>query len=347
MEVFLQDLRYGFRQLVKNPGFAIIAIVTLALGIGSNTALFTVVNGVLIGPLPLTHPDELVAIASQTANFHESSISFPNLEDWQKDNRVFTGLCVYRVNVFVMTGNEEPERLHAQMISAEFFPVLGLNPVLGRVFSKEEDRPGAQPVVLLDDSYWKNKFASSREVLGRSLILNGQSYTITGVVHGRCPFFDPVQVFVSLGQWNDPLFRDRRVGMGTRAIARLKPGVTLVQARADTASGAKNLAETYPDAAKGTGIAVEPLKKDIVGDVQVSLFVLLGAVGFVLLIACAHGANRLLARSAGRAREFAIRVAIGADANRVLRQLLTESVLLGIIGGLLGLALAQWGTRIA
>src|ERR1700683_1122455 len=346
MEVFLQDLRYGFRQLVKNPGFAIIAIVTLALGIGSNTALFTVVNGVLIGPLPFTHPDEFVAIASQTANFHESSISFPNLEDWQKDNRVFTGLAGYRGNDFVMTGNGEPERLHAQMISAEFFPVLGLNPVLGRVFSKEEDRPGAQPVVLLDDSYWKNKFASSREVLGRSLILNGQSYKITGVVHGRCPFFDPVQVFVSLGQWNDPLFRDRRVGMGTRAIARLKPGVTLVQARADTASVAKNLAETYPDADKDTVIALVPLKKDIVGDIEGTLFVLLGAVGFVLLIACANVANLLLARSTGRAREFAIRVAIGADANRVLRQLLTESVLLGIIGGLLGLALAQWGTRI-
>lgn len=346
MEVLFQDLRYGFRQLIQNPGFAIIAILTLALGIGANTALFTVVNGVLIDPLPFPQPNQLVALANRTANFQEASVSFPNLEDWQKDNRVFTGLAGYRPNDYVVTGTGEPERLHGEMISAEFFPALGVNPVIGRLFTKEEDRPGAQPVVLLDEGFWKSKFGASPDVLGRNITLNGNSYTVIGVVHGRVPFFDPVEIFVSLGQWNDALFRDRRVGMGLRAVARMKPGVSLEQARADMDGIGRSLAEMYPDADKGSSPAVEPLKKDIVGDVQVSLFVLLGAVGFVLLIACANVANLLLARSTGRAREFAIRVAIGANTNRVLRQLLTESVLVGICGGLLGLALAHWGTTV-
>jgi predicted permease len=346
MELFLQDLRYGFRQLVKNPGFAIIAILTLGLGIGANTALFTVVNGVLIDPLPFSKPNQLVAVASKTADFQESSISFPNLEDWQKENRVFTGLAGYRPNDYVLIGTGEPERIHGEMISADYFAVLGVNPIIGRLFTKDEDRAGAQPVVLLDEGYWKTKFGGSPAVLGRNLTLNGQGYTIIGVVHGRVPFTDPVEVFVPVGQWTDPLFRDRRTGMGMRAIARMKPGVTLPQAQADMEGIARSLAEAYPEADKGSGIFMQSLKKDIVGDVQVSLFVLLGAVGFVLLIACANVANLLLARSAGRSREFAIRVAIGANTNRVVRQLLTESVLLGIGGGLLGLAFAHWGTRI-
>jgi len=343
---FWQDVRYGLRVLGKNPGFTAVAVLTLALGIGANTALFSVVNGVLLNPLPFPNPTELVAVYSRTATFQESSISYPNFLDWQKDNHSFASLSAFRSDDFNMTGVGEPERLHAHMISAEFFPALGLLPLLGRNFTPEEDRAGAGPVAILSDGTWKRKFGSSPEVLGRSITLNGKAYTVIGVAPGGITGLSPSDVYVPIGQWNDPTFRDRRISMGMNSIGRLKPGVSIEQARADMERVAKNLEAAYPEADKGSGVTLVPLKTDVVGDVRGILLVLLGAVSFVLLIACANVANLLLARSTGRAREFAIRSALGAGPGRVIRQLLTESVLLGIAGGCVGLGLAKLGTKV-
>ncbi len=345
MTNFWQDIRHALRVLSNSRGFAAIAILTLALGIGANTALFSIVNGVLLNPLPFPNPDELYAVYSKTTSFEQSSISYPNLLDWQKQNHSFAALGAFRADDFNMTGAGEPERLHGHMISVEFFPALGLTPIAGRNFRPEEDRAGAGPVAILGDGLWKRKFASSPEVAGKNITLNGKSYTIVGVAKGLLPGLSPSDVYVPLGQWTDPTFLDRRISMGTNSIGRLKPGVSLAQARADMDSVAQNLANAYPEVDKGTGITLVPLKADTVGNVQGILLVLLGAVGFVLLIACANVANLLLARSTGRTREFAIRSALGASPARVVRQLLTESVLLGIAGGGLGLLLAKLAMR--
>jgi len=346
MNSFWQDVRFGLRVFWKNPGFSAVAVLTLALGIGANSALFSVVNGVLLNPLPFPNPNELVAAYSRTGTFQESSISYPNFLDWQKENHSFAFLGAFRSDDFNMTGVGEPERLHAHMISAEFFMALGIKPLVGRNFRPEEDVPGAGPVAILADGIWKRKFGSSPEVLGRTVTLNGRVYTVIGVAPGRITGLSPTDIFVPIGQWNDPTFRDRRIGMGMSAIGRLKPGVGIEQARADMDRVAENLATAYPEADKGSGVALVPLKTDVVGDVRGILLVLLGAVSFVLLIACANVANLLLARSTGRAREFAIRSALGAGPFRVVRQLLTESVLLGIAGGCIGLGLAKLGTKV-
>lgn len=345
MRSFWQDVRFGLRVLAKNPAFTAIAVLTLALGIGANTALFSVVNGVLLSPLPFPNPEQLYAVYSTSPNFEESSISYPNFLDWQKQNHSFSDLGAFRTDDYNLTGVGEPERLHAHMVSAEFFPAYGLNPVLGRNFRPEEDQPGATPVVILGDGLWKRKFASSPEVLGKSITLNAKSYTIVGVAQSRIAGLSLTDVYVPIGQWTDPTFLNRRISMGMNAVGRLKPGVSLAQARADMDAIARNLAIAYPDADQGRGIALVPLKLDIVGDVRGVLLVLMGAVGFVLLIACANVANLLLARSTGRAREFAVRSALGASPARVIRQLLTESVLLGIAGGGIGLLVAKFGTR--
>jgi predicted permease len=342
---FWQDIRYGLRVLSKSSAFATIAILTLALGIGANTALFSVVNGVLLNPLPFPRPDELLAVYSRTSAFGESSISYPNFLDWRKDNKSLSSLSAFRSEDYNMTGAGEPERLHGHMISADFFQTLGVQLALGRNFLPEEDQAGAAQVVIISDGLWKRKFGSSPDVLSKSVTLNGKSYTVIGVGPSRLPVFSPTDVYVPVGQWTDPTFLDRRISMGLNSIGRLKPGGTFEQARADMDRVGHNLETAYPDANKGTGIALVPLKTDVVGDVRGILLVLLGAVGFVLLIACANVANLLLARSTGRAREFAIRSALGASPARVIRQLLTESVMLGIGGGAIGLLLAKWGTR--
>jgi predicted permease len=346
MTSFWQDIRFGLRVLAKNPGFTAIAILTLALGIGANTALFSVVNGVLLNPLPFPKPDELVAAYAKSPTFAENSIAYPNFLDWQKDNHSFASLGAYRTDDYNMVGVGEPQRVHIHMISAEFFPALGLQPLLGRSFRPEEDKAGAGPVAILGDGLWKRKFGLSQYVLGKSIILNGKSYTIVGVAPGLITGLSPSDLYVPIGQWADPSFLDRRISMGTNSIGRLKPGVTIEQARAEMDRIAENLAAAYPEANKGMGISLIPLKTDVVGNAKGILLVLLGAVSFVLLIACANVANLLLARSTGRAREFAIRAALGASPARVIRQLLTESVLLGIAGGCIGLLLAKWGVRV-
>ncbi len=346
MNSFWQDVRYGLRVLAKNPGFTAIAILTLALGIGADTALFSVVNGVLLNPLPFSNPDELVAVYTKSPNFQESSIAYPNFLDWQKDSHSFALLCAFRSDDFNMTGSGEPERVHIHMISAEFFSALGMPPLLGRAFRPEEDKAGAGPVAILSDGLWSRKFGSARDVLGKNITLNGKAYTIVGVAAGHITGLSNTDVFVPIGQWNDPTFLDRRISMGMNSIGRLKAGVTIDQARAEMNRIAENLATAYPEADKGSGISLIPLKTDVVGNVKGILLVLLGAVSFVLLIACANVANLLLARSTGRAREFAIRAALGASPARVIRQLLTESILLGIAGGCIGLLFAKIGVRV-
>jgi predicted permease len=351
MNTLLQDIRYGIRMVAKSPGLAAITILTLALGIGANTALFSVVNGVLLNPLPYRQSDRLVAIYGKTKDFSQASISYPNFLDWVRTQRSFSSMAAFREDNYNLTGRGEPERVKAEMVSADFFSVLGVKPVAGRLFRTEEDQVGAQPVALISGGFWQRKFGSSPEALGKTLMLNGVGYTAVGVIPADFSYqsgnFQSSDVYVPIGQWNDPTFRDRHTGMGMDAVGRLKPGVTLQQAQSDLDSVAQRLAEIYPDADKGTGVTLRTLKQDVVGDIRPFLLVLLAAVGFVLLIACVNVANLHLARATGRTREFAIRAALGAGPGRVIRQLLTESLILAGAGGGLGLLLAAWGTQAA
>jgi predicted permease len=346
METFLQDLRYGIRMLAKSPGFTAIAILTLALGIGANTALFSVVNGVLLNPLAYPQSGQLVAIYGKTAGFANAPINYLNFLDWQRDTQTFSSMAMYRNQDYNFIGTGEAERLTGYMISADFFSTLGQVPILGRAFRSEDDRVGAAPVVILGGGFWKRRFGSSLEIVGKQIALNGTSYTIVGVIPASFTFYGHDRdVYTPIGQWNDASFRDRRVDLSSRGVGRLKPGVTLSQATADMDGIAQNLALAYPEADKNVGITLVSMKEDIVGKVRPFLIVLLAAVGFLLLIACVNVANLLLARSMGRSREFAIRAAMGASQGRVIRQLLSESILLAGLGGALGLLLAVWGTK--
>jgi predicted permease len=352
METLIQDLKYAIRMLIKSPGFTVIAVLTLALGIGANTALFSVVNGVLLKPLPYTQPTQLVSLAETSPTFERSSISYPNFLDWQRSNSVFSAIAADRGDDFVMTGNGDAERVRIGEVSAGFFEILGINAIRGRLFTHEEDRLGTTSVALISSGLWQRKFGSAPDIVGKTITMNGDGYTIIGVIPAsfylESSNFDSIHdVYIPIGQIKDAFFQDRKIHAGTRAIGRLKPGVTLAAAQADMDRVASNLAATYPDADKNAGINVRSLKKDIVGEVEPFLFVLLGAVGFVLLIACVNVANLQLARSTTRAREFAIRSALGASQSRVIRQLLTESILLGLSGGLIGLCIAAWGTQAA
>ena len=346
METLLQDLRYGLRMLAKSPGFAATAILTLALGIGANTALFSVVNGVLLNPLAYPQSGQLVAVYGKTPGYEHAPINYMNFLDWQRATKTFSSMAMYRNQDYNFIGTGVAERLTGYMISADFFSTLGTMPVLGRDFRADDDHMGAAPVVMLGGGFWKRKFGSSLEIIGKPILLNGTSYTIVGVVPAGFTFYGHDRdIYTPIGQWNDPNFRDRRVDVSSHGVGRLKPGVTVSQAKADMDSIAQNLSAAYPEADKNVGIALVSMKEDIVGNVQPFLIVLLAAVGFLLLIACANVANLILARSMGRSREFAIRAALGAGNARVIRQLLTESVLLAGLGGALGLLLAVWGTR--
>jgi predicted permease len=352
MQRLTQDLRYAIRILARNPGFTVIAALTLALGIGANTAIFSIVNGVLLNPLPYPHPQELTVLFERTASFEKSSISYPNFLDWQRTNSAFASMAAYRHKDFNITGSGEPERVRGGMVSAEFFPVLGVKPLLGRVFSRDDDRQGAAGVVLLGEGFWQRKFGGARDIVGKQITMNGEAYTVLGVIPASFRFrafnFGGIKdVYVPVAQSKDPDFYQRNARKGMDAIGRLKPGVSLAAARADMAQITHNLAEMYPDVDKGSGATILPLREDLVDDVKPYLWLLLGAVGFVLLIACVNVGNLQLARSTGRSHEFAIRRALGADRWRVVRQLLTESVALGLVGGAIGTGVAAWGTQAA
>ena len=353
MGALWQDLRYAVRILAASPGFAAIAILTLALGIGANTALFSVVNGVLLAPLPYPNPNQLVEVAEKNQTFSESSISYPNFLDWVRQNHSFESLAAYRQNDFSLTGTGEPERVTATQVSASFFHLLGVKPVIGRNFTAEEDKRGAAPVIMLSGGFWKSKFGGSPDVLGKMITLDGVGYTVIGVIPSNFYFccettnFSLGDVYLPIGAWNNKSFYRRANHMGVFAVGRFKAGVTFTEARADMDGVARNLAAAYPDADSDAGIWLAPLKERMVKDIKPSLFMLLAAVGFVLLIACVNVANLLLARATGRSREFAIRAALGATQGRVIRQLLTESLLLAVAGGGLGLLLASWGTQAA
>jgi predicted permease len=349
MHNWLADLRIGFRALRRNPGFALGAILVLALGIGANTAIFSIVNAVLLRPLPYDDPSSIMQVwhvppAKSFPGMTLFSVSPANYLDWQQQSSSFESMAAYGGRTFTFGGKDRPEAIQGISVAPDFFAVLRARPKVGRVFSPDENRPGAPKVVLLSYKFWRDHFASDPNIVGRDIPLNSQPYSVVGVMPESFRFPDSSQVWVPLAWSNEE--RAVRSNHNYGVIARLKPGVDIQQAKSELSAISTRLEQQYPEDDKGWGATLIPLREQLVGDVRPALLVLLGAVVFVLLIACANVANLVLAKTLARRKEIAIRTALGAGQSAILRHLLAETVLLSLAGGALGLALAGASIRL-
>ena len=345
MKTLLQDLRYAVRTMLNKPGFTLIAVITLALGIGGSTAIFTVVDAALLRGLPYKSPDRLYHLWERTPQkeFAQREFSYPDYQDYQQ-NQVLDGLAAYTGGGGIMSGRGEPEQVFAPSASANFFSVLGVDPIIGRTFQPGEDKPGAPRVVVLTYGLWQRRFGGDKGIIGQSLTISGDSYTVVGVLPASFQFALRNADLWRAYQPTDAQLT-RRFMHGTNLIGRLKAGVSPEQAQAQLSVIAKRIEDENQQSHAGTGLKLIPLQEQVVGQVKPILLVLLAAVGFVLLIACANVASLLLTRSLSRQKEVAIRAALGASRWRVIRQLLTESLLLSLVGGAAGLLIAYWGVH--
>jgi putative ABC transport system permease protein len=344
MGTLWQDLRYAARILIKQPGFTAVAVLTIALGIGANSAIFSVVNSVLLRPLSFREPERLIKIWETFLPGGQGSVSVPNLKDWREQNDVFTQIAAYQTAGFNLKGEESPERVVGATVSANFFEVLGVPPQFGRTFQSGEDEPGKNRIVVLSHLLWQRNFGGEPGIIGEDILLGGENYQVVGVMPQFFRFPSRLtELWVPLDIPPDYASRGNHFLL---TFGRLKPHVSLEQAREQMVTIARRLEQQYPDNQAGRSVKLIPLQEELVQNVRLALLVLLGAVGFVLLIACVNVANLLLARGAARRREVAIRTALGAGRGRLIRQFLTESVLLAVIGGVLGLGLGKLGVNL-